>query len=187
MYKVPENELTLKAVRKAIFKIAESVYFNTNTKNLEPRFQKMCMVEFAEYFANEYAEDIYEVAKRSMFPISNFSYYSSDNQHIVAGQQLFDRKAFNIMTLGTGSSVIKQAPSSEIHDTPALFEEILLYMLDDGTVYVVDSMYANLGNNTDVKYRKVRNELHSQFSGITLEMFQTWLLINRRRLEHFDD
>lgn len=187
MYKVPENELTLKAVRKAIFKIAECVYFNTDTKNLEPRFQKMCMVEFAEYFANEYAEDIYEVAKRSMFPISNFSYYSSDNQHIVAGQALFDRQAFNFMPLSTGSSIVKQAPTSEVRDTPELYEEVLLYMLDDGTVYVVDSMTSFLGNHTDVKYRKVRHELYPQFVGITLEMFQTWLLINRRRLEHVDD
>ena len=187
MYKVPENELTLEAVKKAIFNIAECLYFTTDSKDMDVKFQKMCMVDFAEYFINEYAEDVYLVAKKEMFPIKNFRYAGSNYEHLVMGEPLFDRPAFNLMLVEKGHTSVHVAPTSTITDEPEIFEDTSLYMLDNGEVYLVDSMMVNLGNNTDVKYSRIRSYLYAQYTEFSIESFEQWLRIIKHRREKMAD
>ncbi len=184
MYKVPENELTLEAVKKAIFKIAECVYFNADSKELGSKYPGMGAVDFAENIVNKYAEDCYLLAKGLMFPVSKFRYASTENMHLVGGKSLFDRPAFKVMTVELTRGGVKAAPTSSVTDTPDMAEETNIYMLDNGEVYVVDSMFAWLGNFTDLKYEKIRCKLDNHFSKISLADMERWLALTKFRKEN---
>jgi len=185
MYKVPENELTIEAVKKAIFNISECVYFNADSERLGSKYPGMGAVDFAEHFINEFAEDLYKVAKEAMFPISKFRYTSTEKMHLVGGKALFNRPAFLVMPIEASKGGIKAAPTSSVEEEPELYEGTNLYMLDDGEVYVIDSMDANLGNHTDVKYNKIRCELDNRYTKISLEEMEKWFAIIRLRREKF--
>ena len=180
MFKIPENQLTLDATKKAIRYIAECVYFVSEQDELPEHLQNVLMEAFGDYFVNEYAEDVYEAAKKNMFYIRRFRYSDTDKMHCVSSDNLFGRPAFMLMMMDQSADETWSTPGSEVESRSKLFEETCLYMLDNGEVYLVDNMSTYMGA-ADVKYSRERSYLYAQYVEFTAGEFEAWLKFCRKR------